>query len=132
MPQAFPKCSPLVSSITEALLKVSESGQLRELENIMIAAAKCEDIEPDKETPSLSPSGFLVLFILSGGTSTVALLVYIFCLDKSMLCRKIMWRLMKATMRYWRCLKQRFSRRVSNVAESTCNSPNTFDPQNRI
>ncbi|KAM4092980.1 hypothetical protein ACB094_06G080800 [Castanea mollissima] len=129
---AFPKGSPLVSSITEALLKVSESGRLHELENNMIAAAKCEDVEPDKETPSLSPNSFLVLFILSGGTSTVALLVYIFCLDKSMLRRKIMWRLMKAAMRHWRRQKQRFSRRVSNVAESACNSPYTFDPQNRI
>uniref|UniRef100_A0A2N9I1J8 Ionotropic glutamate receptor C-terminal domain-containing protein n=1 Tax=Fagus sylvatica TaxID=28930 RepID=A0A2N9I1J8_FAGSY len=71
---AFPRGSPLLPSITEALLKVSESGRLRELENNMIASAKCQDVETDKETPSLSPNSFLVLFIMSGGTSTLALL----------------------------------------------------------
>uniref|UniRef100_A0A2N9HDV6 Ionotropic glutamate receptor C-terminal domain-containing protein n=1 Tax=Fagus sylvatica TaxID=28930 RepID=A0A2N9HDV6_FAGSY len=63
---AFPRGSPLLPSITEALLKVSESGRLRELENNMIASAKCQDVETDKETPSLSPNSFLVLFIMSG------------------------------------------------------------------
>ena len=132
MPQAFPRGSPLLSSITEALLKVSESGQLRELENNMITSAKCEDVEPDKETPSLSPNSFLVLFILSGGTSTIALLVYILRVDKSILRHKIMWRVMRTIMGHRGSQKRRFSRRVSDVAENESNSPNTFELRNQV
>jgi hypothetical protein len=118
----------LLPSITEALLKVSESGRLRDLENNMIASAKCHDVEPDKETPSLSPNSFLVLFIMSGGTSTLALLVYILRVDRSIFRHRIMWRLMKAAMRHWRSQNRIFSRRVSNVAENPSNSSNTLDP----
>ena len=131
MPQAFPRGSPLLSSITEALLKVSESGQLHELENKMITSAKCEDVEPDK-TPSLSPNSFLVLFILSGGTSTIALLVYILRVDKSILHHKIMWRVMRTIMGHWGSQKRRFSRRVSDVDENASNSPNTFELRNQV
>ncbi|GMY31945.1 glutamate receptor 2.8-like [Fagus crenata] len=125
---AFPRGSPLLPSITEALLKVSESGRLRDLENNMIASAKCHHVEPDKETPSLSPNSFLVLFIMSGGTSTLALLVYILRVDRSIFRHRIMWRLMKAAMRHWRSQNRIFSRRVSNVAENPSNSSNTLDP----
>ena len=131
MPQAFPRGSPLLSSITEALLKVSESGQLHELENKMITSAKCEDVEPDK-TPSLSPNSFLVLFILSGGTSTIALLVYILRVDKSILRHKIMWRVMRTIMGHWGSQKRRFSRRVGDVDENASNSPNTFELRNQV
>nr|POE59601.1 glutamate receptor 2.1 [Quercus suber] len=129
---AFPRGSPLLSSITEALLKVSESGQLRELENNMITSAKCEDVEPDKETPSLSPNSFLVLFILSGGTSTIALLVYILRVDRSILRHKIMWRVMRTIMGHWGSQKRRFSRRVSDLAENASNSSNTFELRNQV
>ncbi|KAA8523961.1 hypothetical protein F0562_010608 [Nyssa sinensis] len=60
---AFPKGSPMVSDINEALLKVIENGKLLELENNLTASDKCVDVESDHENISLSPSSFLVLFI---------------------------------------------------------------------
>ncbi|KAK4577023.1 hypothetical protein RGQ29_027507 [Quercus rubra] len=69
---AFPRQSQLLPSITAALLKVAESGKLQELENNMIASEKCKDVEPENGSRSLSPNSFLVLFILTGGTSTIA------------------------------------------------------------
>ncbi|KAH9763851.1 glutamate receptor [Citrus sinensis] len=57
---AFPKGSPLLPSVIEALLKVSESGKLRELETSMIASEKCMEVNlhDDDDISSLSPSGF--------------------------------------------------------------------------
>lgn len=77
--QAFPKGSPLLPSVIEALLKVSESGKLRELETSMIASEKCMEVNlhDDDDISSLSPSGFWVLFVLSGGISTIALVIFL-------------------------------------------------------
>ncbi|KAA8523959.1 hypothetical protein F0562_010610 [Nyssa sinensis] len=53
--KAFPKGSPMVSDINEALLKVSENGKLLELEKRLTASEKCVDVESDHENISLSP-----------------------------------------------------------------------------
>ncbi|RVW42972.1 Glutamate receptor 2.7 [Vitis vinifera] len=75
----FPRGSPLLHDVSEALLNVSESGKLRELENSMLSSEKCEDAETeDDETSRLSPSSFWVLFIITGGTSTFSLLFICF------------------------------------------------------
>lgn len=111
----------MLPSITEALLKVAESGKLQELENNMIASEKCKDVEPENGSRSLSPNSFLVLFILTGGTSTVALVVYIFRVDNFMLRHKTIGRVMMVVMKHWRSQKRRFSRRVSDVAEIPSN-----------
>ncbi|KAM5586186.1 glutamate receptor 2.8-like [Rosa sericea] len=117
---AFPRGSPLLSSVNEAMLKVAESGKLRELENKMLASQKCLDAETDGRTPSLSPSSFWVLFIFSGGTSTIALLVYIFRIYKSMLKHKTVWNLMLAVINQWgNPSMQRFSRRDSDIHPET-------------
>jgi uncharacterized membrane protein len=118
MPQAFPRRSRLLPSITEALLKVSESGQLQELENNMIASEKCEDVKSENESLSLSPNSFLVLFILTGGTSTIALLVYIVSVENSMFRHNTLWRLMMVVIKHWRSQKRRYSRRIGDVVES--------------
>ncbi|KAL2326770.1 hypothetical protein Fmac_020197 [Flemingia macrophylla] len=56
----FPRGSPLLPSVNQALLNISENGTLRELENIMLAAEECEDkIDQDGETTSISPASFL-------------------------------------------------------------------------
>ncbi|KAF2286077.1 hypothetical protein GH714_010198 [Hevea brasiliensis] len=121
---AFPRGSPLLASMNEALLKVSESGKLLELENSMVASNQCRDrdIDLDDENPSLGPSCFRVLFILTGATSTLALVSYVLLKANSMLKHKSIWRLMLAVMKHWRFQKKHFTRRVSN-AEIHGNSP---------
>ncbi|KAA8523966.1 hypothetical protein F0562_010603 [Nyssa sinensis] len=125
---AFPKGSPIVSDINEALLNVFESGKLMELENSLAASEKCVDVESDHENISLSPSSFLVLFIFSGVTSTAALAIYVirgmWKLDNSMSQHKSIWMLILLVMERWRHLKKHMSGKVSNV-ESLRNPPNS-------
>ncbi|KAL7249639.1 hypothetical protein ACSBR1_011763 [Camellia fascicularis] len=96
----FPKGSPMLADINEALLKVAESGTLGELENSM-TGTECLDMESDHGNPTLSLNSFWILFILTGGTSTVALVFYVI-LGKwkfsHMLQHKINWRLMLAML----------------------------------
>ncbi|KAL7218321.1 hypothetical protein ACSBR2_011566 [Camellia fascicularis] len=97
----FPKGSPMLADINEALLKVAESGKLRELENSMTGTELCLDMESDHGNPSFSLNSFWILFILTGGTSTVALVFYVI-LGKwkfnHMLQLKIIWRLILAML----------------------------------
>ncbi|KAG4390136.1 hypothetical protein AAZX31_06G217800 [Glycine max] len=121
----FPKGSPLLHSVNQALLNISENGTLRNLENNMLASEECEDItDPNVETTSLSPASFMVLFILTGGTSTIVLLIYIFSVNHIYPGQRTMWSLMMAVIQSWRSQKRLFSRRVHNVAESPLNSSN--------
>jgi hypothetical protein len=117
--QAFPRGSPLLASINEALLKVSENGTLVQLENNFIGALqKCQDKE--EENPSLSPNGFRALFIITVGTSTIALVIYIFCIASSF---SGLTTLMFIIIKHWCYQSKRFSRRVSNVESLGNSSP---------
>lgn len=111
----------MLPSVNEALLKVCESGKIRELENSMLASEQCEDMDEEVEegSTSLSINSFWVLFTISGTSSTIALVFYLYCVYKSK-CEQTnwIWRLLMAVMKYWRCEKSRFSRRVSDVPES--------------
>lgn len=131
--QAFPKGSPLIADIDEALLKVFESGTLKELEDKLIASEKCVDIRSDNETLSLSPSSFYVLFLFTGGTSTAALAIYFvhskFGVDNSMPEHKRIWLLMLIVLKLWRNKRSQHSRKVSH-AETATNSP-THDTSHR-
>ena len=122
MSQALPRGSPLLPSIDEALLKVSENGTLLELENRLIKPGNCPDVED--ENHSLSPSSFGTLFIITTGTSTISLAIYIFSRANSMLGYTTTWRLMLAAMRFWVCQRQ-ITRRSSNAE----NSVNNLAPQ---
>ncbi|KAJ0489702.1 putative periplasmic binding protein-like I [Helianthus annuus] len=75
---AFARGSPKLADANKALMNVSESGTLKELEDRYINSEKCLDEEssPD-ENESLNLHSFSVLFVLTGGTSTVALAIYI-------------------------------------------------------
>ncbi|XP_059442099.1 glutamate receptor 2.8-like [Corylus avellana] len=95
----FPRGSPLLPHVTKALLNVSESGRLRYLENNMIASEKCSDGELVDEMSRLSPSSFWVLFMFTGSTSTVSLLVYVVCNKR--FGHKIIRRLALVVMRRW-------------------------------
>lgn len=75
--QAFPRGSPLLPSITEALLNVSESGKLQAIEKRMMGSEHCVEVGLNDEISSLSARSFFVLFVLTGATSTLALIIYI-------------------------------------------------------
>ncbi|KAF5460937.1 hypothetical protein F2P56_020771 [Juglans regia] len=125
----FPRGSPLLPDVTKALLNVSESGKLRDLEIRMIASQECEDIESIDDISSLNPSSFWVLFVLTAGTSTAALLVYVVCHRR--FGQKTIWRLMLAVMRHWWHRKKSFSRRVSSNERSS-NFPNTSNSRIQV
>ena len=108
--QVFPRGSPLVPYVTKALLNVSESGRLRYLENNMIASEKCSDGELVDEMSRLSPSSFWVLFMFTGSTSTISLLVYVVCNKR--FGHKIIRRLASVVMRRWGHHKETFPRKV--------------------
>lgn len=110
--QVFPRGSLLLPDVTKALLNVSESGRLRYLENRMIASEKCSDGELVDEMSRLSPSSFWVLFMFTGGTSTIALLVYVVCHKR--FGHKIVRRLSLAVMRRWWHQKKTLSRRLND------------------
>ncbi|XP_052177245.1 glutamate receptor 2.1-like isoform X2 [Diospyros lotus] len=73
----FPKGSPILSDMNVALMQVIDSGRLRELENNAAESESCIDVDSNDQDVSLSPSSFWVLFMLTGGTSTIALVMYI-------------------------------------------------------
>ncbi|CAK9325234.1 unnamed protein product [Citrullus colocynthis] len=116
---AFPRGSPLLTDINEALLKVSETGKFRDLEDSMIANEKCEDGDAKDENSSLSPNSFFILFVLSGGVSTIALTLYIFNAHNFSFQQNTIWRLMIAVMRHWGKHRRQFSRRVSDELQMT-------------
>ncbi|KAK4851437.1 hypothetical protein QYF36_015175 [Acer negundo] len=114
---AFPRGSELIPEINKSLLNLSEEGKLRELENKMLEKEKCEEDDgDDQEGSSISMTSYWVLFILTGGTSTVALVVYVVhC------CRKLedsmsqtTWELMFSVIKHYR-----LSRKVSDIESST-------------
>ncbi|XP_022981889.1 glutamate receptor 2.8-like isoform X2 [Cucurbita maxima] len=107
---AFPRGSLLLPYIDEALLKVSETGKYRELEDSMIANVKCEEGEGKDRITSLSPNSFFFLFLLSAGVSTIALALYSFNARNSNLQRNNVWRLMVAVVRHWGINRTRFLR----------------------
>ncbi|EEF44028.1 glutamate receptor 2 plant, putative [Ricinus communis] len=117
----FPRGSPILPDVTKAMLKVSESGMLRDLENAMVALEKCVDVELDDEISSLSLSSFWVLFIITGGTSTIALSIYVIyqkmILNDSTQ-RSLIWRFILAVMKR----KKQLSRRVGDAEPSPANS----------
>ncbi|GKB38192.1 glutamate receptor 2.7, partial [Tanacetum coccineum] len=74
----LPKGSPMLQDFTKALLNVSESGTLREIEKKMLGSEQCVDQDwIHDEYESLGLSSFWSLFVLTGGTSTIALSIYL-------------------------------------------------------
>ncbi|PKI42583.1 hypothetical protein CRG98_037028 [Punica granatum] len=73
----FPRGSPYLLAISKAVLKVAESGQLLQLENSMISSNKCASPKPD-DGASLGIGSFWGLFVVTGGTSTISLVLFLF------------------------------------------------------
>ncbi|KAK2638885.1 hypothetical protein Ddye_026680 [Dipteronia dyeriana] len=125
--QVFPMGSQLISDINKALLNVSETGTLREVENKMLERQKSVDDDhryhQNQDTSSISFANYWALFILTGGTSTVSLVVYVVhCCTKiedTMFGHKTIWKLMSALIKHRKWL----SRKVSKVETIPTNLP---------
>ncbi|GKD76256.1 glutamate receptor 2.8-like protein, partial [Tanacetum coccineum] len=74
---AFSRDFEGLSNVNQALMDVSESGKLKELEDKHLISEKCVDEEssPDNDE-RLSIQSFWVLLVLTVGTSTVAFAFY--------------------------------------------------------
>lgn len=67
----------MLADVNEGLLNVFESGKLRELEDRMIGCEKCVEVGlTGDEEVSLSLDSFWILFLLTGSTTTCALILY--------------------------------------------------------
>ncbi|KAF6177174.1 hypothetical protein GIB67_025511 [Kingdonia uniflora] len=77
----FRKGSPFAADFSEAFLKLSENGNLTKLEDKWFKkSSKCSKQENNYK--SLSLRSFWALFVLTGGTSSIAFLLYLIRLLK--------------------------------------------------
>ncbi|XP_021989269.2 glutamate receptor 2.8 [Helianthus annuus] len=118
---AFSKGSPMLPDFTKALLNVSESGTLREIEKRMLGSEHCVDQEAiQDEYERLGLGSFWSLFLLAGGTSTVALAIYVIqnlCqLERSLVT------IISDARKFCVHRRKRLSRKVSDV--ESAESPN--------
>ncbi|XP_077251171.1 glutamate receptor 2.5-like [Tasmannia lanceolata] len=72
----FPKGSPFIADVSEAIVKLRERNDILRLETDLIHSSNCSSLEADGESVSLGPDGFWGLFLITGGTSTVALMIF--------------------------------------------------------
>ncbi|GKE76283.1 hypothetical protein Tco_1542403 [Tanacetum coccineum] len=76
--QAFPRNFAYMSEANKAIMNITESGKLKKFEDEYLISEKCIDNKSfPNEDESLSPHSFSVLFEITGGTSTVAFILYI-------------------------------------------------------
>ncbi|XP_024979232.1 glutamate receptor 2.8-like [Cynara cardunculus var. scolymus] len=107
-----------LSDANAALMEMTESRKLKELEDTFLISEKCVDEESslDKDT-RLSPRSFWVLFELTGGTSTVALAIYIIInireFKKSTEEHTSFIKIISAFIKYWQQLTRRSSKVVN-------------------
>nr|GEW53823.1 hypothetical protein [Tanacetum cinerariifolium] len=74
---AFHTGFPRLLDANKALMKVLETGKLKELEDTFLSSEKCVDEQSSTdEKESLSPKSFYVVFMLTLGTSTIALILH--------------------------------------------------------
>ncbi|GKC19516.1 glutamate receptor 2.7-like protein [Tanacetum coccineum] len=124
----LPKGSPMLADFTKALLNVSESGTLREIEKKMLGSEQCVDQDSaHDEYESLGLSSFWLLFVLTGGTSTISLAIY-FIISLRNHCQ-IEWRyfitIISEFKKNYLHRRKQLSRKVSDVDSPS--SPNALD-----
>ena len=74
--QVFPKGSPLANDVSEAVLEVTESGQVEHLEHAMLSSFNCSNsINLGSDSIGLGP--FYSLFTISGAIAAFAVLITI-------------------------------------------------------
>lgn len=67
----------MVTDISEAILKVTQSGEIQEMEKQMLFSSNCSSTTDPTDNPPLGPWPFSGLFIISGGISMIAFLIKI-------------------------------------------------------
>lgn len=69
--------SPYLPDISRAILEVSENGTLRQLENSLVNSYNCSTFDRDDDLDSLDLPSFSGLFLITVGTSTICLILFI-------------------------------------------------------
>ncbi|XP_055836107.1 glutamate receptor 2.9-like isoform X1 [Solanum dulcamara] len=73
----FPKGSPLAVDISEAVLKVSQSGEINQLEEQMLSSTNCSSSSAEEQVPGLGPELFSGPLLISGVICGIVLLISI-------------------------------------------------------
>ncbi|KAK1557192.1 hypothetical protein Q3G72_019844 [Acer saccharum] len=77
----FQKGSPIATDFSEAILKLSENGVLKTLEERWFAPSpECSANAANDKTESLTLSSFWGLYLISGATSTICFILFLVCL----------------------------------------------------
>ncbi|KAF9683635.1 hypothetical protein SADUNF_Sadunf04G0034400 [Salix dunnii] len=81
----FPKGSPLTADVSKAILKLSENGELKTLEEKWFAPSRnCLSNATDNDiAESLSLKNFWGIYVITGTTSTLCFLLFLFRLLKN-------------------------------------------------
>lgn len=80
LPQAFAKGSALVGNVSDEIIRLRESGELRKLEEHLLVSPPSNSPGSDtdaQESVRLSPGSFWGLFLITGGTSTLVFLLFL-------------------------------------------------------
>ncbi|KAL4197450.1 hypothetical protein AMTRI_Chr04g188240 [Amborella trichopoda] len=110
--QAFTLGSPLTSDVSKAILSIKESGEMQYLERKWLYSTECSKVtDVNDDDDSLSLDSFWGLFLITGGTSTVVLLLFVVNLlhgyrhlenvEDAGGRAKSMWYFMVALSKYW-------------------------------
>ena len=76
--QVFQKGSPIAADFSKAILKISENGVLKSLEERWFAPSpECSANATNDKTESLTLSSFWGLYLISGGTSTICFIIFL-------------------------------------------------------
>ena len=95
MPQGFPKGSPLVTDISEAVVKVTGNGQVEQLEKAMLSALSCSSPLKLDGSGSIGTEPFSALFKVAGG---IAALAFGFTMVLMVVKKLRIWSCMKAVL----------------------------------
>ncbi|KAH7568830.1 hypothetical protein JRO89_XS06G0058700 [Xanthoceras sorbifolium] len=94
----FQKGSPIAADFSEAILKLSENGMLKSLEDgWFVPSSECSANATNKETESLSLSSFWGLYLISGATSTICFILFLVSLlrnyrhDRQDASKRLIW-----------------------------------------
>ncbi|KAL6655759.1 hypothetical protein ACP70R_006585 [Stipagrostis hirtigluma subsp. patula] len=74
---AFPQGSPLTSEISREILQFASSNRMAQLEKQLYGETTCPDKDDSQTSSSLTLHSFLGLFLITGATSMLALVVHV-------------------------------------------------------
>ncbi|KAL8110935.1 glutamate receptor 2.2-like [Apium graveolens] len=111
---AFEKGFPLLPGINNAIMNITESGKLLELEKKYINSEECVDADTISDAEaSIGLNSFSILFLLTGCTSTIALVMFV--IRHFLKPETEHTNVFKAYIKRWRRYRRQTSARVINV-----------------